>query len=438
MRSFVVFAGIAFVVTAAGILGGCATLETSDDRVNPDKPLWFHRPGGAIDIVFVRELTAASRSSGEPYELGRPEIDPPHGRVFVGTSDHGLYALRAGDGSTLWRFETLAAVQSEPLYDAELDVVYFGSNDGAVYAVHASDGQLVWRYETGAEVRRKPVLAGEALYFANHADNCSGSSDGRARREAVARPSNTCLGYRDQRLRRAGCRWRRRVLCVLGWPCRGVRCARRQRAVDAGRPVGRDRAGARRSGPLPRRRHHAHPGRPSATGKGRLRGQLRGRRLRARSGARRAGVEEREGDRRTDLAMWREAAHDLVPGDPGYIPGAPPVPRRELLLASSGATGLWALDTSTGRPLWRLPVPEGGITAPVPVAGALLIGTTRYGAFLISPLNGRPIDGFDLGSGFSQTPGAFGTHGFLLTNAGTFIGLQVVAPKLRGPGSQKP
>ena len=40
-------------------------------------------------------------ASGEPYERGRAEIDVPHGRVFVGTSDHGLYALRASDGSTL-------------------------------------------------------------------------------------------------------------------------------------------------------------------------------------------------------------------------------------------------------------------------------------------------------------------------------------------------
>jgi hypothetical protein len=79
--------------------------------------------------------------------------------------------------------------------------------------------------------------------------------------------------------------------------------------------------------------------------------------------------------------------------------------------------------------LWRVPVPEGGITAPVPIAGALLVGTTRYGAFLLSPVDGRPIDGIDLGSGFSQTPAAFGNRAYLLSNAGTLLALDVVAPR---------
>jgi outer membrane protein assembly factor BamB len=49
-------------------------------------------------------------------------------------------------------------------------------------------------------------------------------------------------------------------------------------------------------------------------------------------------------------------------------------------------------------------------------------------AFLLSPLDGRPIDGLDLGSGFSQIPAAFGTKAFVLTNAGTLLGLQVERP----------
>jgi outer membrane protein assembly factor BamB len=130
----------------------------------------------------------------------------------------------------------------------------------------------------------------------------------------------------------------------------------------------------------------------------------------------------------TELALWRERAHAPNPRSPGFVPGGPPVPRREILLASSGATGLWALEPSTGKTLWRIPIPEGGITAPVGVAGALLVGTTRYGAFLLSPLDGRRIDGFDLGSGFSQSPAAFGGRAFLLTNGGTFVAIQVTPP----------
>jgi hypothetical protein len=70
------------------------------------------------------------------------------------------------------------------------------------------------------------------------------------------------------------------------------------------------------------------------------------------------------------------------------------------------------------------------MTEPVPLAGALLVGTTRYGAFLLSPRDGRPIDGLDLGSGFSQNPAAFGVHGYLLSNGGTMVGVEVASPRV--------
>jgi outer membrane protein assembly factor BamB len=130
----------------------------------------------------------------------------------------------------------------------------------------------------------------------------------------------------------------------------------------------------------------------------------------------------------TDLTLWRERAHAPNPGSPDYVPGGPPVPAREVLLAASGASGLWALEPATGKTLWRVPIPEGGVAAPAPIAGALLVGTTRYGAFLLSPRDGRPIDGFDLGTGFSQAPATFGTRGFLMSNGGTLVAVQVEPP----------
>jgi outer membrane protein assembly factor BamB len=138
----------------------------------------------------------------------------------------------------------------------------------------------------------------------------------------------------------------------------------------------------------------------------------------------------------TGLALWRERAHPPNPESPEFVPGGPHVPAREALLASGGASGLWALEPANGRTLWRVPIPEGGITAPASVAGALLVGTTRYGAFLLSPLGGRPIDGFDLGSGFSQTPATFGGRAYLLSNAGTLVALQVEPPVLSGELAQ--
>ena len=78
--------------------------------------------------------------------------------------------------------------------------------------------------------------------------------------------------------------------------------------------------------------------------------------------------------------------------------------------------------------VWRNKLPEGGVTAPVPIAGAILVGTTRYGLFLISPRNGKAIDGMDLGTGFAQTPGAFGGRAYIMTNTGTFLGVAITPP----------
>ena len=129
----------------------------------------------------------------------------------------------------------------------------------------------------------------------------------------------------------------------------------------------------------------------------------------------------------TDLVMWYEPAH--APNAKGPDQGGPEVPAQRALLASSAVSGLWALDPTTGRALWRKPVPEGGITAPVPIAGGLLVGTTRYGLFLLSPRNGRAIDGFDLGSGFAQTPVAYGNRAYVMSNAGTLLGINVEDPR---------
>lgn len=413
-------------VLATGL--GCGTMETSNDRVNPAVPLWYHRSLGAMGILFRRELAAASRTAGEPYERGRAEIDWAHGRVFVGTSDHGLYALRADGGSTLWRFETLATVQSEPLYDADLDVVYFGSNDGALYAVHARDGQLVWRYNTGAEVARRPARSGELLFVANAADNLfaidrrTGNTLWHVHRapalgmevSGYAGPSldgqTVFFAFSDGHVaaydaRDGSDRWPPVDLSAEAEQAKGAE-ALRYLDVDT-TPVPDD------LGALGRVIFVAsYSGGVFALDE--ERGSVVWRNDEA------TGVAE--------LTMWREREHANSAAGPSDADRLPPVPKRELLLASSGPTGLWALEPATGKTVWRIAIPEGGITAPVPILGALLVGTSHYGAFLLSPRNGRAIDSLDLGSGFSQTPAALGNKAYLLTNAGTFVGIEVDRP----------
>ncbi len=415
--------GFAFTLALGLAASGCA--ERANDRVNPETPLWYHHPSYAMHLLLRREITDAGRTVGEAYERGRAELDPEHGRVFVGSSDHGLYALRANDGSVIWRFETLGVVQSEPRYDPQLDVVYFGSHDGALYCVRARDGGLVFRFMTGAEVSRQPALGGEMLYVANGADQLF-ALDRRtgAQRWTVHRTSALGMeiaGYAGPTLDHGKVYMAYSDGHVVAYDAKDG--AERWTPVDLSAEAEQTAGGE-----APRYLDvdttpvvdQIGPGRVVFVGS--YAGGVYA--LDADSGARVWANDRAIGA--TELVLWQEPAH--LPHGWGPDQGGPMEPERELLIVASSVSGLWALEPATGKAVWRIAVPEGGVTAPVPVAGALLVGTTRYGLFLLSPRNGRVIDGIDLDSGFAQTPSAFGNRAYAMSNAGTFLGLQVEPP----------
>jgi outer membrane protein assembly factor BamB len=97
-------------------------------------------------------------------------------------------------------------------------------------------------------------------------------------------------------------------------------------------------------------------------------------------------------------------------------------------LAASGTTGLWALSAEDGREIWRRSLPDGGVSAPVPIAGAVMVSTTRYGVFLFSPLDGGVIDGLDLSNGVSMIPAVYGRRAFVMSNGGVLLAIHVDPP----------
>lgn len=420
MRSRERAAAAAALVCAALSITGCESLRAS---ATPEAPLWLHHPGVALSVSLRRPLTSPSRQTGELYENGRPEIDPSHRRVFVGSSDRGFYAVGAEDGETIWRFETMNVVQCEPLYDPKEDVVYFGSNDAALYKVRASDGALLWRFSTGAEVSRRPSLRDGVVYFTNANDTLIAL--------------NAATGEMKWHQHRA--------------PAYGMMIA-----GHAGAAVGRDKvytsfsdgvvmaydlrdgseqwqgfdlaAEAEQSagGDVPR--YLDADATPIvdriASGDVVFVGSYAGGvfALDAENGTR-AWVNEKVAGVK-ELMLWREPAHPARDGQ------GPDVPEKKILFASSGLTGLWALDPNDGRTLWHRDLPEGGISAPVAWAGTLLVATTRYGLFLFSPLDGALIDGIDTGGGFAMTPAAYGDRAFILSNGGALLRLHVDTPPL--------
>ncbi len=84
------------------------------------------------------------------------------GRVFVGSYDHNMYALDAGDGTMLWKFPTHGGVVTQPVVVG--DSLIFGSEDHTIYAVSWKEGRIVWTHTTKGPVRCSPTHA-EGLVF---------------------------------------------------------------------------------------------------------------------------------------------------------------------------------------------------------------------------------------------------------------------------------
>ena len=147
--------------------------------------------------------------------------------VYIGSSDHFLYALNRETGAETWKFKTEGRVTSSPavsggniyftcydgntyavdaatgtqkwkfglpgerrfaathLHGATLNgetmpdpfdfylsspvvvdgIVYFGSGDTNVYALDAASGQLKWKFKTGDVVHASPAIADGKLYI---------------------------------------------------------------------------------------------------------------------------------------------------------------------------------------------------------------------------------------------------------------------------------
>lgn len=382
-----------------------------------------------MHVVFDREIVAAARRVGEPYQRGQPELDPEGMRLFVGSSDHGLYALRARDGDPLWRFETLGFVQCAPLYDASENTVYFGSNDGALYKVDADTGALRWRFMTNAEVARRPVLQGGLLYAANANDTVM-----------AIRPDSGELVWSQHRTPAAG-------MEVAGYSGPAVAFGKVYMGFSDGNVTAFDaKTGEERWQPLDLSAEAEQllgevpayldvDTTPIAaqldTGPAVIVASYEG------------GVYALDADAGTqlwtntnvlgvyDITLWEQPAHRARDG------GAE-VPAQRLLLAASGTSGLWALDPDTGDQVWRRALPDGGVSAPVPILGALMVTTTELGVYLLSPRDGSLIDGAHLAYGASSTPAVHGTHAFVLSDTGHLFGLQVTPPIMPPPRPTQP
>lgn len=411
MRSLGLVATSLLVATAAL---GCSGLRSN---AHPDGPTWRHQAGWVLGLEFSRRLVAPSRKEGEPYERGQPELDPAGKRIFVGSSDGGLYALHADSGETIWRFQTLSYVQSRPLYAADEDALYFGSHDGALYKVDARGGKLLWRLSTRAEIARQPIVSGDWIYFANANDTliAADRKTGTIRWTYHRTPAlgMEVAGYSGPVL--AG------KLIYMGFSDGTALALDAETGEERWQPVDLAAEAEEARGEVPKYLDvdttpvltmiQAGPVAIFGSYEGgvvALDAEL-GTLIWANTAAR--GV--------SDVELWEQ---------PSYERDGQLRPARRLLLVSTGTQGLWALDPETGLEVWRRNLPHGGVSHPIPVAGAILIGASKLGVYLLSPIDGSLIDGLHFDYGVSGTPAAYGRRAYFMTNGGNFMGLSVNPP----------
>ena len=104
-------------------------------------------------------LAWAFKTSDEVYSSPRV-ID---GVVYVGSTDHHLYAIDAVTGKERWRCSTDGSVTSTPAISD--GAVYVGCNDDHVYSVDAATGAARWKFLTGAAMHSSPAVVQGWVYI---------------------------------------------------------------------------------------------------------------------------------------------------------------------------------------------------------------------------------------------------------------------------------
>jgi outer membrane protein assembly factor BamB len=116
-------------------------------------------------VLWSRDLVAGSAVHGL---LASPAYDGTNFYVLSAGTPVGVFALAAGDGKTLWTFDTGLPVYSAPAIGAGVMVVGTGDvfgdpNAGGVVVLSTRDGSTLWKHDLGSAVFSGPALSGDTI-----------------------------------------------------------------------------------------------------------------------------------------------------------------------------------------------------------------------------------------------------------------------------------
>jgi outer membrane protein assembly factor BamB len=120
-------------------------------------------------VRWARRLAPDLEGAYLPVERTVPTLDGAHDRVFAGSTTGQLWCMN-GAGTQLWMYQAGGGIGAQPALSIERDTVYFGSDDGFLHALRAADGTRVWRVETRGAISRAPLVTEDVLYIATEND----------------------------------------------------------------------------------------------------------------------------------------------------------------------------------------------------------------------------------------------------------------------------
>lgn len=154
------------------------------------RPIYGEALITAAAVYFVCDngyLYKISRTTGKAlwrYDLGDGRVPriPPSARVFdydrqsprplliegniyVGAGDGGFHAVRADNGTRLWRVAVKGKIRTTAVAHGP-NIIFTtaeGADHGAVVAVARNTGKRVWTYDAAAPVTTAPSIAGDVL-----------------------------------------------------------------------------------------------------------------------------------------------------------------------------------------------------------------------------------------------------------------------------------
>ena len=133
----------------------------NDEAMSGDTPT-LSLDGQAIylcpaDIVYALKASDGSLLWKHEGGLGSfvpgPTLSPDGQALYVGADDNSVYAINASDGSFLWTYTEapgdVEVVHSTPTLSPDGQALYIGSQDNSISAIKASNGSLLWQYTAG-------------------------------------------------------------------------------------------------------------------------------------------------------------------------------------------------------------------------------------------------------------------------------------------------